>query len=77
MMLDFEGIAVSTGSACSSNSLEASHVLVAMKTPFKDAHSSVRFSLGKHNTKKEIDTLMKMLQGIVAKLRKMSPIKKF
>ncbi|MBU1167472.1 cysteine desulfurase [Patescibacteria group bacterium] len=75
LKLDFAGIAVSTGSACSSTSLEPSHVLLAQRLTFKEAHSSVRFSLGKHNTKKEINYLMKHLPKIIEDLRKMSPIK--
>lgn len=72
--LDLEGIAVSTGSACASNSLKASHVLVAMGIKVEVSHSSIRFSLGKYNTKEEINYLIKILPPIIKKLRKISPL---
>lgn len=72
--LDMEGIAVSTGSACASGSLKASHVLIAMGIKKEIAHNSIRFSLGKHNTKENVDYLMEKLPGIVKKLRDMNPI---
>lgn len=71
--LDLAGVAVSTGSACASNSLKASHVLVAMGIKVEDAHSSIRFSLGKHNTEQEIDKLLKILPPIIKRLKAMSP----
>ncbi len=71
--LDLRGIAVSTGSACASGSLEASHVLLAMGMPAETAHFAVRFSLGKNNTTAEVDKLMKVLPGIIKKFRKMAP----
>jgi len=73
--LDMLGIAASSGSACTSGSLEPSHVTKAMGFADMDAHGAIRFSLGKMNTKEEIDELMKHLPGIVQKLRDMSPIK--
>lgn len=73
--LDMLGIAASSGSACTSGSLEPSHVTKAMGFSDLDAHGAVRFSLGKHNTKEEIDEMMEHLPQIVEKLRKMSPIK--
>jgi len=76
LMLDLEGIAVSTGSACASGSLEPSHVLRALNIPAEKCHASIRFTLGKNNTDKEIDHLIKILPPIVERLRTMSPIKK-
>lgn len=70
--LDEAGIAVSTGSACTSTALAPSHVLIAMGLPELDAHSSLRVSLGKYTTAKEIDTFIKILPKIVEKLRKIS-----
>jgi cysteine desulfurase len=75
LLLDQEGIAVSTGSACSSGSLEPSHVLMAMGMDPLSAHGSLRVTLGKFNTEEDIDYLLKTLPPIVAKLRKISPIK--
>src|SRR3989338_2752365 len=75
LLLDQRGIAVSTGSACSSGSLEPSHVLMALGLNPLLAHGSLRITLGKFNTKKEIDRLIEVLPGIVEKLRKMSPLK--
>lgn len=73
--LDMLGFAASSGSACTSGSLEPSHVTKAMGYSDLDAHGAVRFSLGIHNTKEEVDELMKHLPKIVEKLRAMSPIK--
>lgn len=72
--LDLEGIAVSTGSACASGSLEASHVLLALGVKKEVAHNSIRFTLGKHNSKKEIDRVIEVLPGIVKKFRDMNPL---
>jgi cysteine desulfurase len=74
MLLDREGIAVSTGSACSSEDQEASHVLTAMGRTALEARGAIRFSLGRDNTPADIDRLMAVLPGIVAKLRAMSPL---
>ena len=76
MSLDLEGIAVSTGSACASGSLKASHVLLAMGIKKEVAHYSIRFTLGKHNTEKEIDEVLEKLPRIVERLRKMNPLYK-
>jgi cysteine desulfurase len=70
--LDMAGVAVSTGSACASNSLKASHVLVAMGIPVEVAHNSIRFTLGKHTTAAEIKTVIKILPPLIKKLRKIS-----
>ena len=72
MMLDQEGIAVSTGSACSSTSLAPSHVLSAMGIPPEIAHASIRFTLGRDTTKEDIDHTLKVLAEKVKKLREIS-----
>jgi cysteine desulfurase len=72
--LDLEGMAVSTGSACASSSLQASHVLVAMGIKVEIAHSSIRFSLGKNNMQKDVDALIKILPPIIARIRKINPL---
>lgn len=72
LSLDLEGIAASSGSACTSGSLEPSHVLMAMGVKPIDVQSSVRFSLGKENTKKEIDYIIKKLINIIKRIRKIS-----
>ena len=74
--LDLEGICASTGSACTSEDLEPSHVLVAMGLPHLQAHSSLRFTLGKWTTENDINRVLDVLPGIVAKLRAMSPLMK-
>lgn len=71
--LSAAGIAASSGSACTSGSLEPSHVLMAMQTPFSYAHGSVRFSLSKYNTEEEIDYVIKVVPPIIQMLRNMSP----
>ncbi|MBA4323310.1 MAG: cysteine desulfurase NifS, partial [Odoribacter sp.] len=72
--LSMEGIAVSSGSACTSRALKASHVLTAMKVDAALAQGSIVFSLGVSNTKEDIDYVLKVFPPIVEKLRKMSPI---
>ena len=67
--LDLEGVAVSTGSACSSGTLEPSHVLRAMGLPAHRAQNSIRFSLGSGNTQEQIDAVIEVLPGLVEKLR--------
>ncbi len=74
--LDMEGVAVSTGSACTSGSLEPSHVLTAMGIDPVRTQGSLRFSLGKDNTEDDIDFVVKILPPIIDKLRKMSPLYK-
>ena len=71
--LDLEGIAVSTGSACSSGSLEPSHVLMALGMSHEQAHGSLRVTLGEENTKEECDQLIKILKPLVEKFRNMAP----
>lgn len=72
--LDLKGIFASTGSACTSSSLDPSHVLIAIDLPHEIAHGSLRISIGKYNTKEEIDYLIETLVDIVNKLRSMSPL---
>jgi cysteine desulfurase len=67
------GICASSGSACTSGSLEPSHVLRAMKVPFTAVHGSVRFSLSRYNTEEDIDRVIEVFPQIVANLRKLSP----
>jgi cysteine desulfurase len=74
--LDLEGICASTGSACSSSSLEPSHVLLALGLPAEQAHSSLRFTLGRENTEADVERVLEVLPGIVAGLRTMSPLLK-
>ena len=74
LLLDRCGICVSTGSACHSESLEPSHVLLALGRPYEFAHGSLRFSLGRKTTTKDIDYVLRILPKIVKKLRKISPI---
>jgi len=74
--LDMKGVAVSTGSACSSQSLEPSHVLTAIGLKKAVAHGSLRFSLSKYNAEKEIDYVLKVVPKIVEDLRKISPLTK-
>jgi cysteine desulfurase len=72
--LDQMGVAASSGSACTSGSLEPSHVLTAMGYPHEVAHGSLRLSLGKENTEEDVDYVLQILPGIVDKLRRMSPL---
>lgn len=72
--LDLKGICASSGSACTSGSLDPSHVLLAIGLPHEIAHGSLRISIGKYNTKEEIDYLIENLVEIVGRLREMSPL---
>jgi cysteine desulfurase len=74
--LSMRGVAASTGSACSSKSLEPSHVLTAIGLSHKDAHGSLRLTLGKDNTEQDVDYVLRVLPGIVESLRKISPFGK-
>ena len=74
LMLDFKGISVSTGSACSSKSLEPSHVLTALGVPVEMVHGTVRFTVGDFTTKEDIDYTVESLNEIVEKLRALSPV---
>lgn len=74
LLLDLNGIAASSGSACTSGSLDPSHVLLAMGLPHEIAHGSLRLSIGEQNTKEEIDKVLEVLPSIVKRLRDMSPL---
>lgn len=74
LSLDAYGICASTGSACTSGSLEPSHVLLAIGLPHEVAHGSLRLTLGEENTDEEIDTVLETVPGIIGKLRAMSPL---
>ena len=76
LSLDFQGICASTGSACSSGSMEPSHVLTAMNVPVEEARCSIRFSLGKWTTQSDIEKVLQVLPRIINKLRDMSPLYK-
>jgi cysteine desulfurase len=73
LLLSEFGICASSGSACTSGSLEPSHVLRAMGVPFTCAHGSIRFSLSRYTTDEEIDTVIREMPPIIARLRQMSP----
>jgi cysteine desulfurase len=74
LYLDAEGVMASTGSACASASLDPSHVILATGLSYEAAHGSIRFTLGHSTTKKEIDHVLKVMPGIVERLRMMSPV---
>jgi len=74
--LDMNGFSVSTGSACFSRSLEASHVILGIGGNHERAHGSIRFTLGRYNNLKEINKLIKTLKEIISELRKISPLGK-
>jgi cysteine desulfurase len=73
LMLDRFGICASSGSACTSGSLEPSHVLRAMGVPFTAAHGSIRFSLSRYNTEEEVNFTVEKIPPIIARLRELSP----
>ena len=73
LLLNKAGIAASSGSACTSGSLEPSHVMRAMGIPYTAAHGTVRFSLSRYNTMEEIERVIEAVPPIVAQLRKLSP----
>ena len=74
IMLDMRGICGSSGSACTSGSLDPSHVLLAIGLPHEIAHGSLRLTLSEENTKEEIDYVIDCIKEIVEKLRSMSPL---
>ena len=74
--LDMEGIATSTGSACSSKSLDPSHVLLAIGLKSEEAQGSLRISLGRFTTEAEVDYFLEKLPSVIERLRKLSPLKK-
>jgi len=74
LMLDQAGIMASSGSACTSGSLEPSHVLLALGLPHEVAHGSIRLSLGRSNTQQDVDYVLEVLPAIIERLRAMSPM---
>ena len=74
MQLDLQGIAASSGSACTSGSLDPSHVLLALGLTHEVAHGSLRISMSDYTTQEEIDKLLEVLPVIIEKLRSMSPL---
>ena len=73
-MLDMKGVCSSSGSACTSGSLDPSHVLLAIGLPHEIAHGSLRLSLSEENTEQEVDAVLEILEPIIARLREMSPL---
>ena len=74
LLLDAKGIAASSGSACTSGSLDPSHVLLALGRPHEVAHGSLRLSLSAYNTQEEIDYILEVVPGVVGYLRDISPV---
>ena len=75
LYLDAKGVCISTGSACTSITLDPSHVILALGKPYEYAHSSLRFTLGRHTAKEDLDYVMEVLPPIVEKLRRISPVR--
>jgi cysteine desulfurase len=75
LMLNEHGICASSGSACTSGSLDPSHVMIAMGIPFERAHGSIRFSLSRYTTEAEIDFVLERLPPVIERLRELSPVK--
>jgi len=75
LLLDALGIAASTGSACTSTSLEPSHVLTACGLPHEEAHGSLRLTLGSRNTEEDVDYVLSVLPGVIGRLRDISPLR--
>ena len=73
MLLDMHNICASSGSACTTGSLEPSHVLRAMGVPYTAAHGSIRFSFSRYNTEAEVDRVLEVLPPVIARLREISP----
>lgn len=74
IMLDMKGICASSGSACTSGSLDPSHVLLAIGLKHEEAHGSLRLTLSEENTKEELDTVISAVKETVGRLRQMSPL---
>jgi cysteine desulfurase len=75
LYLDAQGVCVSTGSACTSASLDPSHVILALGLPYEVAHGSIRFTLGRSTTQEDIDYVLEILPPLVEKLRSISPVR--
>lgn len=75
LYLDAKGVYITTGSACTSTTLDPSHVILALGKPYEYAHSSLRFTFGRKTTKEDLDYVMEVFPGIVEKLRQISPIR--
>ena len=73
LLLNQQGIAASSGSACTSGSLEPSHVMRAMGIPYTAAHGTIRFSLSRYNTEEEVDRVIAAVPAIISRLRNLSP----
>ena len=74
LMLDQNGICGSSGSACTSGSLDPSHVLLAIGVPHEVAHGSLRLTIDRENTEEQVDFILEKLPGLVQRLRDMSPV---
>ena len=74
LMMDQFGICASSGSACTSGSLDPSHVLIAIGLPHEVAHGSLRLTLGEFNTAEDVDYILEVVPGVIEKLRAMSPL---
>ena len=74
LLLDALGIAASSGSACTSGSLDPSHVLMAIGLPHEIAHGSLRLTIDRENTEEQVDFILEKLPGLVQRLRDMSPV---
>lgn len=74
LLLDMNGICASSGSACTSGSLDPSHVLLSIGLPHEIAHGSLRISLSDENTDQDVDYILEVLPGIINRLREMSPL---
>jgi len=74
LSLDMLGIQVSSGSACTSKTLEPSHVLIATGLAHEEAHGSLVFTMGKQNSEEDVDYVLEVLPGVVKRLRAMSPL---
>ncbi|HEX9859695.1 MAG TPA: aminotransferase class V-fold PLP-dependent enzyme, partial [Nitrospirota bacterium] len=74
LFLNMNGVASSSGSACTSRALKASHVLTSMGVPIESCHGSLLMTLGRENTEEDVDYMIEILPGIVQRLRDMSPL---
>jgi cysteine desulfurase len=73
LLMNRDGVAASSGSACTSGSLEPSHVLRAMNVPYTAAHGAIRFSFSRENTDEDVDRVLEVMPPVIEKLREMSP----